>query len=149
MHMTEARVENEEKLKALQDELRSLMSQADYLREQVEAINSVIEDLFAAVEVLDYIAREGSGKTVLVPIGAGNFIKARIEDVKTVVMSIGGRLSIETSIEDARKALENRIKVLESVRLDILKKLEEVNRRINEILPKVEELGRELSQASS
>ena len=139
----EKKVENEEKIKALQDELRSLMSQAEYLRNQVDAINSVIDDLFAALEVLDYISKEGKGKVVLVPIGAGNFIKARVEDVSTVIMSVGGRLSIETSIEDAKKALDNRIRILESVRLDILKKLEEINRKINEILPKVEEALRE------
>jgi len=134
--------QNAEQLKKLQDELRSLMAQADQLRAQIDTINTVIEDLFAAAEVLDYITKEGKGKTVLVPIGAGNFIKAKIEDVSSVIMSVGGRLSIETSVEDARKAIENRISILERVRLDLLRKLEEVNRRINEILPKVEELAR-------
>ncbi len=95
--------------------------------------------------MLDYIAKEGSGKTVLVPIGAGNFFKAKIEDASTVVMSIGDRLGIETSVEDAKKALGNRIRVLESVRLDLLKKLEKVNRKINEVLPKVEELSKQSS----
>jgi len=138
----EVRRSNEEKIKELQDELRSLISQAEYLREQIDTVSSVIDDLFAALEVLDYISKEGKGKVVLVPIGAGNFVKARIEDVSTVIMSIGGRLSLETSIEDAKKALDNRIKVLESVRLDLLRKLEEINRKINEILPKVEEAAR-------
>ncbi len=137
-----AKPQNAERLQKLQDELRSLMAQAEQLRAQIETINTVIEDLFAAIEVLDYIAKEGKGKVVLVPIGAGNFIKAKIEDVNTVIMSVGGRLSIETSIEEARKAIEDRISVLERVRLDLLRKLEEVNRRINEILPKVEELAR-------
>jgi len=136
---TETKKSNEERIKELQDELRSLMSQAEYLREQIDTINSVIDDLFAALEVLDYMSKEGKGKVVLVPIGAGNFIKARIEDVSTVIMSIGGRLSLETSVEDAKRALDNRIKVLESVRLDLLRKLEEINRKINEILPRVEE----------
>ena len=134
--------QNAEKLQQLQDELRSLIAQADQLRSQIDAINAVIEDLFAASEILDYIAKEGRGKTVLVPIGAGNFIKAKIEDTSSVVMAIGGRLSIETSIEEAKKAIESRISTLERIRLDLLRKLEEVNRRINEILPKVEELAR-------
>ena len=135
-------IQNSERLKQLQDELRSLIAQADQLRSQIDTINAIIEDLFAASEILDYIAKEGKGKTVLVPIGAGNFIKAKIEDTRSVVMAIGGRLSIETSIEDAKKAIESRIETLERIRLDLLRKLEEVNRRINEILPKVEELAR-------
>ncbi|NPA05294.1 MAG: prefoldin subunit alpha [Crenarchaeota archaeon] len=138
------RLENSEKLKKLQDELRSLIAQAEQLRSQIDAINAVIDDLFAASEILDYVAKEGAGKTVLVPIGAGNFIKAKIEDTKSVVMAIGGRLSVEASIEDAKKAIETRVATLERIRLDLLRKLEEVNRRINEILPKVEELAREV-----
>ncbi len=140
---TKTQLQNSERLKQLQDELRSLIAQADQLRSQIDTVNAIIEDLFAASEILDYIAKEGKGKTVLVPIGAGNFIKAKIEDTSTVVMAVGGRLSIETSIEEAKKAIESRIETLERIRLDLLRKLEEVNRRINEILPKVEELARQ------
>ncbi len=142
-------LQNSEQLQKLQDELRSLIAQADQLRSQIDAINAVIEDLFASIEVLDYVGREGKGKTVLVPIGAGNFIKAKIEETGTVVMSIGGRLSVEVGIEDARKAIESRVATLEKVRLDLLRKLEEINRRINEIVPKVEQLARQEAQAKA
>ncbi len=141
----EKTLQNSEQLQKLQDELRSLIAQADQLRSQIDAVNAVIDDLFASIEVLDYIGREGRGKTVLVPIGAGNFIKAKIEDTSSVVMSIGGRLNVEVGIEDARKAIESRVATLEKVRLDLLRKLEEVNRRINEILPKVEQLAKQAS----
>ena len=127
-------VKVEETIKQLQDELRGLISQAEQLRAQIATINGVITDLFAALEVLDYLQREGKGKTILVPIGGGNLIiKAKVEDVQSVIMNIGGTLNVETSIEDAKKAVDSRIK------LDLLKKLEEVNRRINEILPRLEE----------
>lgn len=129
----------EEKVKLLQDELRSLMAQAEYLRDQIEAVNVLIDDLYASLEVLDYIAKEGKGKVVLVPIGAGNFIKAKIEDTSTVVTSIGGKLSLEVPIEEAKKTIETRIAALEQVRLTLLRKLEEINRKINEILPRVRE----------
>ena len=143
MSVNKSLVDSSEKLKQLQDELRSLIAQADQLREQIDAINTVIDDLFAASEILDYLVREGKGKVVLVPIGAGNFIKARIEDVSTILMSIGGRLSLEVGVEDAKKTIESRIATLERIRLDLLRKLEEVNRKVNEILPKVEKLAKE------
>ncbi len=138
-----SQIKNHERLQKLQDELRSLISQADYLRSQIDAVNSTIQDLAAVIEVLDYLKKHGEGKTVLVPIGAGNFIRARIEKVETVVMGVGGRLSIEASIEDARKMLDERISILEDLRLDLLRKLEEINRKINEILPQVEALARQ------
>jgi len=136
-------LQNHEKLKKLQDELRSLIAQADYLRSQVDVVNDTIQDLVTTIEVLEYLKKSGEGKTVLVPIGAGNFIRAKIEKVDSVIMGVGGRLSVEASIDDARKMLDERINALESLRLDLLRKLEEVNRRINEILPQVEALAKE------
>ncbi len=138
-----AQLKNHERLQKLQDELRSLISQADYLRSQIDALNNTIWDIAAAMEVLEYLKKHGEGKTVLVPIGAGNFIRARVEKVESVVMGVGGRLSIEASVDDAKKMMEERIKVLESLRLDLLRKLEEINRKINEILPQVEELAKQ------
>ena len=132
-------VTSEEKVKLLQDELRSLLAQAEYIRDQIDAIDAIIDDLYASLQVLDYIAKEGKGKVVLVPIGAGNFIKAKIEDTSTVVTSVGGRLNLEVPVEDAKKAIESRIKALEALRLELLKRLEALNRKINEILPRVRE----------
>jgi prefoldin alpha subunit len=134
---------NEEKLRKLQDELRSLIAQADQLRAQIDIINATIQDLAASIEVLEYIKKYGEGKTVLVPIGAGNFIRAKIEKPDKVIMGVGGRLSVEVEIDDARKMIEERISTLEDLRLDLLRKLEEINRRINEILPQVEQLARQ------
>jgi prefoldin alpha subunit len=141
-----AKIQNHEKLRKLQDELRSLIAQADQLRAQIDIINATIQDLAASIEVLEYIKKYGEGKTVLVPIGAGNFIRAKIEKPETVIMGVGGRLSVEVGIDDARKMIEERIATLEELRLDLLRKLEEVNRKINEILPQVEELARQEQQ---
>ena len=122
----------------IQGEVRSLLAQAEYLRNQIDAVNAVIDDLYASLEVLDFIAKEGAGKTVLVPIGAGNLIKAKIEDTSTVITSVGGRLSLEVPTEEAKKAIESRIAALEQVRLTLLRKLEEINRKVNELLPKLQ-----------
>ena len=142
--MAEAQAPAQEKtaLNGYQDELRSLIAQIEYLRDQVATVNAIIDDLVGSLQIIEYISKEGQGKTVLVPIGAGNFIKAKIEDTQSIVMSIGGRMSIETNPEDAKKLIENRISTLENYRLDLLRKLEEINRKINEILPKVQKESR-------
>ncbi len=136
--------QNHDRLAKLQDELRSLISQAEYIREQIDVISGTIQDLAVVIETLEYLKKHGEGKVVLLPIGAGNYIKARIEKMDTIIMGVGGRLSIEASPDEARKMLEERIRILEGLRLDLLKKLEEINRRINEILPQVEKLSKEM-----
>jgi len=43
--------------------------------------------------------------------------------VDTVITGFGGRLSIEASVKEAKDMLSERVKVLEELRLDLLKKL--------------------------
>ncbi len=146
MSGTEKTVLDHKKLVELQDELRSLIGQAEYIRNQIDVITATIQDLATAIETLEYLEKHGEGKTVLVPIGAGNYIRAKIEKIENIIMGVGGRISIEASVNEAKQMLEERIKILENIRLDLLKKLEEINRKINEILPQVEKLSRKAEQ---
>ncbi len=146
MSGTEKTVLDHKKLVELQDELRSLIGQAEYIRNQIDVITATIQDLATAIETLEYLEKHGEGKTVLVPIGAGNYIRARIEKIENIIMGVGGRISIEASVSEAKQMLEERIKILENIRLDLLRKLEEINRKINEILPQVEKLSRKAEQ---
>ena len=91
----------------LEEELRTLFGQLESLRQQITVIDSTILDLATVLETLDYIKTRGKDKVVLVPIGAGNFIRAKVVDTEKVIMGVGGRLSVEADIEEARQKLEN------------------------------------------
>ncbi len=123
----------------LEEELRSLFGQVESIRQQIESVDATILDLATVLETLDYIKTRGSDKVVLVPIGAGNFIRAKIIDTEHVIMGVGGRLSIEASVDDAKELINQRIKSLESLRLDLRRKLEEINAKIREMLEKSEQ----------
>ncbi len=118
----------------MEEELRTLFGQAESIRRQIATIDDTILDLAAVVETLDYIKEHGKDKVVLVPIGAGNFVRAKIIDTEKVIMGVGGRLSVEAGIEEAKKTLNERIATLETLRLDLRRKLEEVNARIRELV---------------
>ncbi len=120
----------------MEEELRTLFGQAESIRRQIATIDDTILDLAAVVETLDYIKEHGKDKVVLVPIGAGNFIRAKILDTEKVIMGVGGRLSVEADIEEAKKTLNERIDTLETLRLDLRRKLEEINARIRELVQK-------------
>ena len=131
----------EEKVVAnrIEEELRTLFGQAESLRQQIETIDATILDLTTVLETLNYIKAKGKDKTVLVPIGAGNFVRAKIEDTEHVIMGVGGRLSVEASIDEAKELINERIRILEQLRLDLRRKLEEINARITELISKLQE----------
>ncbi len=118
----------------IEEELRTLFGQAESIRRQIATIDDTILDLAAVLETLSYIKEHGKEKVVLVPIGAGNFIRAKIVDTEKVIMGVGGRLSVEADIEEAKKTLNDRIATLETLRLDLRRKLEEINARIRELV---------------
>ncbi len=123
----------------LEEELRTLFGQAESLRQQIATIDATILDLATVLETLDYIKEKGKNKVVLVPIGAGNFIRAKIEDTEHVIMGVGGRMSVEATIDEAKEMINERIRALEQLRLDLRRKLEEINARISEIIVKLQE----------
>ncbi len=122
-----------------EEELRTLFGQAESLRQQINTLDTTILDIATVIETLDFIKDNGKDKTVLVPIGAGNFIRARIVDTQNVIMGVGGRLSIEANIEEARKVLTERMKVLEDLRLDLRRRLEELNARISKLVSEIQQ----------
>ncbi len=131
-------VEQKTQINNVEEELRTLFGQAESLRQQIATIDATILDLATVIETLDYIKNHGNEKIVLVPIGAGNFIRARIIDTEHVIMGVGGRLSIEANIDDARNLINQRIQALEQLRLDLRRKLEEINARISELIEKIQ-----------
>lgn len=122
-----------------EEELRTLFGQAESLRQQINTLDTTILDIATVIETLDFIKDNGKDKTVLVPIGAGNFIRARIVDTQNVIMGVGGRLSIEANIEEARKVLTERMKVLEDLRLDLRRRLEEINAKISKLVSEIQQ----------
>ena len=133
----------EEKVEHLQgnkveEELRTLFGQVESLRQQIATIDATILDLATVLETLDYIKEKGRDKTVLVPIGAGNFIRAKVVDTEHVIMGVGGRLSIEATIDEAKAVINERVRALEQLRLDLRRKLEELNARISELVSKLQ-----------
>ena len=133
----------EEKVESLpgnkvEEELRTLFGQVESLRQQIATIDATILDLATVLETLDYIKEKGKDKTVLVPIGAGNFIRAKIVDTEHVIMGVGGRLSIEATIDEAKAVINERVRALEQLRLDLRRKLEELNARISDLVSKLQ-----------
>ncbi|MCE4624717.1 MAG: prefoldin subunit alpha [Desulfurococcales archaeon] len=135
-----------ERVDRVEEELRTLFGQAESLRQQIATIDATILDLATVLETIDYIKEKGKDKTVLVPIGAGNFIRAKIVDTEHVIMGVGGRLSVEATIDEAKAMINERIRALEQLRLDLRRKLEEINARISELVAELQKQAGEEAQ---
>lgn len=126
-----------------EQELRQAMSTLEVFRAQLESIaqnqqlvQMSLEELSRAKETLTQYRKATEGDELLVPIGGNSFVFAKVATNAKAIVGIGTGVSVERSMEDAIKIMEDRAAEL----MDSMKKL---NDRRNAI----EEQANVLSQA--
>ncbi len=134
---------NEEKLRKMQDEIRSVLGEIEYLRQQIDVIDTSITELRTVSETLSYIKEKGEGRSIYIPLGAGVAIKGKIEDVNDLIMDVGAGIMVGATADEVRSDLDRRINALLELRRTLLKRIEEDSRKVNELLEEVRKLGGE------
>ena len=104
-----------------EDELRQAMSALEVYRIQLQSIAENIqislEELARARETLSQYKSAEIGSDILVPIGGNSFVFAKASDNTKAIVGIGSGISLEKSMEDAIKTMEERSNELtESIR---------------------------------
>jgi len=137
--------EDEEELRRLIVELRILEGTAESLRSRVNFVNIALNELTLANMASEGIEKETADASILVPIGGGSYIKARLESPDKIIYGVGAGVAIEKTIKEAREGVSNRISELNRTRTSleqqltqILRKMEEDQNRLRELSSKLE-----------
>jgi prefoldin alpha subunit len=107
------RAQTEEELRRLSVEMRYLEQTADALQQRISMVNAALTDLTYANMTLDGIEKEKENTEILVPIGGGSYVKAKIADTNKVLVALGSGVSIEKTLADAKTTLKERLDELE------------------------------------
>lgn len=118
-----------QQLEALEQERQALEAEVEGLQTQKQEINEAIE----AIEELE------SGSTVQVPVGGDAYIRAEIENIDEVVVSLGGGYAAERDQEGAVSTLETKQGTLDD-------RIEDVRSEIAELETETEELEKRAQQ---
>ncbi len=117
---------NEEELQKGIATLELLKVQIENLQKQIDAIQLSIQEIIRAVETLEGYTKMENDE-ILVPIGAGVFISAKISEKKGI-MGIGNNLFVDLPLEKMIESLKERRKkyeeLLSKLTMD-MKKLQE------------------------
>ncbi len=139
-------IENGKKMEKLQDELRSILGEIEYLREQVSTIDVMISELRSVDSTLTYLKEKGEGRNIYIPIGAGISIKGKIEDVNDLIMDVGAGIVIGANIDEVKEEIERKISKLMDLRLTLLRNIEEDSRKVNKLLEEIKKLGGQVKE---
>ena len=123
------RMSREEELAALIADARRLEALSGLLRELAARAEAYLAELKMAGSTLEGIAGQ-EGAEMLVPIGAGSYVWARVERVDKVVVGVGADVAIEMDVERAKEVIGERIAEAEKALDEYVRRLAEVERAL-------------------
>ncbi|WP_457750973.1 prefoldin subunit alpha [Thermococcus sp.] len=130
-----------EQFEKLAYEYQVLQAQAQLLAQNLELLTLGKNEFQAVKETLEGLGKVDEDKPeILVPIGAGSFLKARIEDKENAIVSVGAGYAIEKNIEDAVAYLDARIEEYEEAIAKTQEALKRLEAQLGELAQKAQKL---------
>jgi len=136
----------EEKFRRLAVELRILEGTVETIQSRINIVNSALTELNIANMTLEGIEKEKQNSSLLVPIGGGSYIKAKLESADTVIVGIGAGVATERTINEAKANIGKRIADVEKTRVALQQQLAQVIQRIQEGREELQEFTAKLSK---
>ncbi len=130
----------EEEIQKLAYEYQLLQAQAQLLAQNLELLTLGKNEFQAVKETLEALKKGEGTPEVLIPIGAGSFLRGRIEDMEHAIVSVGAGYATEKSIEDAVEYLSKRIKEYEEAIAKTQNALAEIEKRLQQLSQRAQEI---------
>jgi prefoldin alpha subunit len=123
---------DEEAFRRLAVELQILEGTAESIQQRLSFLNAAWRELTYTRLTLEGVEKEQTDASVLVPIGGGSFIRAKLEATDKIIVGMGAGVSIEKTILEAKEIVQNRISQLEKSRVEMQQQLVQVVNKIQE-----------------
>ncbi|WP_029521589.1 prefoldin subunit alpha [Persephonella sp. IF05-L8] len=146
--MAKKEVKKQPTTEELSRELRGYIAQIEALRAEIAVIDENIATYRTAIKTINNLRDLGKGKNILIPIGAGAQIEAKIENPDRIVVSIGSGISAELNAEEALTQIAKEIASLQALRRTLEEAIAEAYAKTEELLQKTREIGQEEGKSS-
>ncbi len=124
----------EEEVRRLVLTYQQYQAQAEALVRQISMMQLTVEGLDRALGAVDAMDKAEEGQEMLVPIGTGSFVHAKLASREKVVLNVGAGVSMEKTASEAKETLKAR----KSEGSEGLKKLNEMLSRIDQEMQKIQ-----------
>ncbi len=133
--------EANEQLERLAYEYQLLQAQAQLLAQNLELLTMGRNEFQAVKETLEGLKKvEDEKPEILVPIGAGSFLKGIIVDRENAIVSVGAGYAVEKSLDDAIAYIEERVKEYDEAIAKTQEGLKKLEAQLNELAKKAQAL---------
>jgi len=136
----------EEEFRKIAAEIRLLESTAQAVQSRINFVNAALTELNLAKMNLEGLEKEKIETSLLVPIGGGSYIKAKIESTEKIVVGIGAGVAVEKTFNEAKEILSKRIEELEKLYGRLQQQLAQIGQKIQEDRAKLEEISQRIAR---
>jgi prefoldin alpha subunit len=105
--------EQEQQLRRLVTEIKMMEGTAQILEQRLQLVGANISELRLAQGSLEDLKKVEVGSNLLVPVGGGIFMNARLGDTGRVIVGVGADVSVEMEHEAAVNDVAERLQELE------------------------------------
>ena len=141
--MSAPQVSEDDIVRQLATEIRILEGSVNALQSRLEIVRAAISEVTLAHDTIDGLKKLQDGDSVLVPVGAGSYIRMSVADSKKLVMGIGAGVALEKDTEGSVEDLKSRLQDLEKARTAIQQQLEQTLARYQQDRDAIEEILRQ------
>lgn len=78
------------------------------VRRRIELLNAGLSEMAAAKRALEEVQKLSEGEELLIPLGAGIYVRAKLSNKSNVIVTIGANVMVEKTLEEAQRTIENR-----------------------------------------
>jgi len=137
-------IEKEDQLRRLVYEIQLMRGSAEVLQQRLELLQSAVADLRMAESSLKGLKELDAGTPILVPMGGGSFVNARLGELSKVIVGIGADVSIEMDFDGAIDDVSSRLTEAEGAGQSVQQQLEQILGQIQVHQDVISRLGAEL-----
>jgi len=128
---------DQRELMTLQHYLKEYGQQAEIFVSQLEMLENGRMEALAAIEALEAMVAAEDG-TVLLQIGGGTSVRAKILDPEKILIAIGAEVVVERSNKEAVDYLKERLIEMEASQKKVAETLDRLRAQMNEINKRLE-----------
>jgi prefoldin alpha subunit len=128
---------DQRELMTLQHYLKEYGQQAEIFVSQLEMLENGRMEALGAIEALEGMMASEDG-VVLLQIGAGASVRAKILEPEKVLLAIGAEVVVERTNKDAIEFLKERIMEMEASQKKVAETLDHLRSQMNEINKRLE-----------
>ena len=121
----------------LQQYLKDYGQQAEIFIEQLNLLENARQEASAAIEALEAMV-VADENTVLLQIGGGASVRAKVLEPGKVLLAIGAEVVVERTNKEAVEFLKGRIMEMEASQKKVSETLEKLRAQMNEINKRLE-----------